>query len=318
MGSRCQGEDEATAASSRGDGRCPFASPRRRKEPAWHRRQRRQRQQARLLLAAVQAAGRLAGHHSWPRRRDAAVPPEGAAIAGPPSLAFHTQRPIDDLVCFHAVPLRRSELRYAVADLATAQTEQDDLQQFHDAPWIPTDTSYTDLPGFSAMVEAREKLDTRGIADHETDGPPTVEAAAASEPPDGVAPASVVMPVMPQRHWTLLEHPQLRELGATVEDLAAVLDAAQEGDPAFRVGRTYAHLVNLPGGHVIHHMVLNEIREDLANFGWTSQDIDELAVAVFELVDPTEGAAMIHALGISTGVAVKPPRPSKRSRKPGR
>ena len=139
----------------------------------------------------------------------------GAEISGPASFAFHTQRPIDDLVCFHAVPLRRSELRYAAADLATAQTEQDDLQQFHDAPSIPTDTSYTDLPGFSAMVEAREKLDTRGIADHETDGPPTVEAAAASEPPDGVAPASAVMPVMPQRHWVLLEHPQLQELGAT-------------------------------------------------------------------------------------------------------
>ncbi len=143
----------------------------------------------------------------------------------------------------------------------------------------------------------------------------------ASQPP--VTPARAVAP---EHHWQILEHPQLRALflgtETTAEDLDAILEAARGDDPEFRVGTAFAHFVDLQEGLVFEVLLLNEIKADLANFGWTFQDIDELEAALFEHADPKERAELQRVYrtrhGTSASAAARPPRHAKRSRKSGK
>ncbi len=251
----------------------------------------------------------MAAHHAFPLRRADVVARElRGAQHLPGADTWHTllraatdtreqeEPPCDDL------RLERDTLE---AELLQAQEKHDLV--LHELPMAVTDVSDTGVT--MTADELRNVGDTAATLEMPPSG-----SHLATQPPETPARA-----VAPGRHWHLLGHPQLQELGApTAEDLDAALDAAREGDPAFRVGRAYAHIVDLPGGCVFQFMLLKEITADLTNFGWTLQDIDELEAALFEHLDPTERAELIRALGASAGAAERPPCHSKKSRKSGR
>ncbi len=143
----------------------------------------------------------------------------------------------------------------------------------------------------------------------------------ASQPP--VTPARAVAP---ERHWQILEHPRLRELffdvQTTAEDLDAILEAVRGDDPEFRVATAFAHFVDLQESLIFNLLLLDEIKADLTNFGWTFQDIDELEAALFEHADPKEKAELQRVYrtrhGTSASAAARPARHAKRSRKSGK
>ncbi len=135
-------------------------------------------------------------------------------------------------------------------------------------------------------MEAREKLDTRGVADHEADGPPTAEAVAASEPLDGVASQLLHAPGIDQ----------LIKPGVSLEGLEAVLTAAHEDDQEFRVARAHSQIASLPAASIVRYMALSPLKMRILAIGWTEKDYDELVVMVTGDIDADDMAAFADDL----------------------